>query len=160
MTEKLKIKPGKKHKFNIEINLSDRQLEILDIDSGGDGSLARFMLELASPYGPVTVNPSFDCGLGADINDILSLGFMVLAKERGYPLEFEDLFLHPFRIKATQIEELKIKDIDCEIVSEYIPMTVALDANTGKLVTLEEDTGKVIPVEDKSPDNDDPEVPF
>lgn len=152
--DKLKITPGKKHKFNIEIELSDRQLEILDIDSGGDGSSGQFLAEAAVPYGPITINPSFDMGLGADINDILSLGFMVMAKERGYPLELEDLSLHPFRIVAPQIEELKMKDLPCEIESEYIPMTVAIDSSTGNLVTLDEDTGKITPVED------DTEVPF
>ena len=134
-------KKEERYLYNIEILLSEAQLKLL---CETDGDLEYEYLETYKEMTvdnydePVTANPSFDMGMGADINDILSLGFMV------YPflykqlkrISLEDLNFHPFRCQAHIIEEVKSKLVDCEIKGTgYTPMTIARTSD-GTIVDL------------------------
>ena len=136
------IIPSKKIRFNIEIDLSEQQLKYLCEYSGDDeyNDLDYYKDLSADNFDKVvTLNPSFCMGLGADINSILSVGFETLSKidtEMKTKLLPEDLTYHPFMCKRNEIISIESKLIDCEVLTEYIPMTEALNQD-GEIISLD-----------------------
>lgn len=135
------IKEGAKFKFNIEIELSEQQLKWL-CEYGGDedyDELEYYEQLTADNYDePVTLDPTFDMGLGADINSILSYGFTVfqhLDPTMKTKLSDEDLKYHPFMIKRFNIKSVEAELIDCQVETDFIPMTEAIDQN-GNIVNV------------------------
>lgn len=129
-----------KTKFNIEILLSDAQMKMLCEDNGDDEyeELDIYKEMSAENYiEPVTSDPSFDCGLGADINDILSLGFMFynfINENHKTRLSLDDLNLHPFRIRIAKIKTIDYDFIPCEITgTPFSPITMAI-GNDGDVI--------------------------
>ena len=147
--KKIIINPSSKLRFNIEIDLSIQQLKYL-CEMAGDEKynyLTNYFDLSADVFEkPITISPDFCLGLGADINDILSTGFMFLAKEEtkimNTKLSLNDLCFHPYRIKLENIKRLETELIDVEIHSNYIPMTIALDAE-GNTIDLKNNSKKL-----------------
>lgn len=125
---------GPKIKFNIEIELSEQQLKWLCEDSGDEEyEYLDAYKELSVEFDdkPCTIHPSFAMGLGADINDILSVGFETLAiihkDDMKTKLSESDLKYHPFMCKRNQIISIESKLIDCKVLTSIEPITKALD---------------------------------
>ena len=120
------IKLGKKYSFVVELRLSEGQLELLCQHGGGHGLEPYREVYLEKVDGHVIqVDPNSELGLGADLNDVLSLGFLVLAKSMNQTIEYENLFFHPYSNRLPVIEELRLSHVDCEIESEFTPITEA-----------------------------------
>lgn len=138
---KLIINPDEQLTFNVEIKLSVAQLKYLCKREGDDdlSTLVDLMSMNNVEYGVVTSNPSFDLGLGADINDLLSQGFLfeshVFGKEINYELNHDNVYYNPFRIKTWDIKKIDAELIDCEINTDYVPITQALD-NDGNVIDI------------------------
>ena len=144
------VKQKSAHTFTIEIDLTPRALALVIQRSGDDPDemLEDYLVMESHRYGRVTRNPSFDLSFGAEINDILSIGLLAIAKRDGFELELGDLSLHPFRIKLPVIDELKMSTIDGEIDQKlYQRITLAIDTDTGQKVTFDE-KGNITPVKD------------
>lgn len=142
--EKLTITPGEKAIFSIDIALSEAQLKFL-CEIAGDydyNYLANYyVMTKENGYQSVTMDPSFDSGLGADINDALSLGFMLLNHlDYGQRTKFkpEDLNYHPFSLKRPVIKSIETEMVDVEIISQYEPIQFALSGETGEIVHIED----------------------
>lgn len=139
---KINQNPDSKKIFHIEIALSENQLKVLCEQDGDEEyeSLKYYDMMTSDKYQVITKDPSFDSGFGADINDILSLGFLMmnfLEKENLTVLKYEDLNWHPFRIKIPKVEDVKFEIIDCEMdESGYEPMVLARDSESGEVVNV------------------------
>lgn len=133
---KIQIKPtGERFLFHVEILLSEAQLRMMCEQEGSDyDDLANYYKRMWAErdYGPVTLDPSFDIGLGANINDYLSLGFLLanfLGSDPQTKVNPADLWLHPFRHKLPVIQEVKYNEVDCEIKTSFQRITVALNSS-------------------------------
>ena len=128
-----KIIQEKQLVFNVEMKITEKALQLIMATNGGSTDIRDYYEKLlARNYGIVTSDPSFDLGLGADINDIFSLGLMVLARENNLPIELSDLSLHPFRIRLPKINNLEISQIEGEIIQQeynYTPITMTICKN-------------------------------
>lgn len=146
----MKVKQKSAHTFTVEIDLTPKALALVIQQTGDDPEemLQHYLAMESHRYDRVTRNPSFDLSFGAEINDILSIGLMAIAKRDKVDLELGDLSLHPFRIKLPVIDELKMRTIDGEIDQEiYRPITVAIDTETGQKVTIDND-GNIVPIKE------------
>jgi len=142
------ITPNNKLRFNIEIDLSIQQLKYLCEMAGDDeyNYLVNYFDLSADVFEkPITISPDFCLGLGADINDILSTGFLFLSKQESEimntKLSLNDLCFHPYRIKLEKIKSLKTELIDVEVCSNYMPIIVALDPE-GNAIGLKNNSEK------------------
>jgi hypothetical protein len=141
--QKLTINPDSKLRFNVEIDLSIQQLKYL-CEMSGDEEYnylnAYFDLSSDVETKALTLDPSFAMGLGADINDILSTGFLVesmINKETfKTKLDYDNLCFHPFTCKMVVIKSIETELVDCEVNSYAKPITKALDSN-GNIIDLE-----------------------
>jgi hypothetical protein len=100
-----------KYKFAVEIVLSDKQLQAISEMAGlEDGSVQdlKAMQHHNNPNGVITSDPNHDLGFGADINDIFSLGCLLLnhLNEANTKMTFADLRLHPYRLAHPVIENI------------------------------------------------------
>lgn len=117
--------------YHIEIALTENQLKVLcEIDGDDEHDyLDSYKSMKADEYRVVTKDPSFDLGLGATINDILSLGFLFmkyLDYENKTSLGYEDLNWHPFRCKIPVVKEVNQEHVECEILETgYKPILFA-----------------------------------
>ncbi|MES2487580.1 MAG: hypothetical protein V4581_16740 [Bacteroidota bacterium] len=142
---KLIITPGEKFTFNIEIQLSQAQLAFLCRYCGDEEleSLESYKDMTTDKNYVVGINPSFHCGLGADINNLLSVGFMAEEKmqvQNGWmqpSLQPQDLAHHPFMIKIPVIREVIHDHIDCEVHAGFEPITFALNQD-GEIINTED----------------------
>lgn len=123
----------KKTVFNIQIHLSENQLKKL-CEMAGDDEFnyleSYYELVKSNPDHVFDDDPSFSCGIGADINDILSLGFTAMNAMKDYgkiKLSKEDLHFHPFRISYPEFTKVECKEIPFKNTSIYEPMTYAID---------------------------------
>jgi hypothetical protein len=133
---KTQIKPtGERFLFHVEILLSEAQLRMMCEQEGSDyDDLAIYYKRMwaEKDYGPVTLDPSFDIGLGANVNDYLSLGFLLanfLGSDPQTKVTPGDLWLHPFRHKLPVIHDVKFMNVDCEIETSFERITVALTSS-------------------------------
>lgn len=131
------IKPGSKSIFNVKVALSDEQLKVLCEMAGDDEhDYLESYYEMADGDYMVEMDPCHDLGLGADLNDVLSLGFLLLrhiSEDAKTKLSVNDVALHPFRIKVAQIINVGYTLENCKIESAYMPITTALDDNGNEI---------------------------
>lgn len=141
--QKITINPDSKLRFNVEIDLSIQQLKYLcEIAGDEDYNYLNAYFDLSADVcpKPITIDPSFAMGLGADINDILSTGFLcesMIDKETlKTKLDYDNLSFHSFRCKMVVIKSIETELVDYQVNSCLKPMTKALDAN-GNIIDLE-----------------------
>lgn len=129
---KIKITPnGERFLFNVEILLSEAQLKLIyDYETGGDdyAEIAdSYRVMTHENYGVVSLNPSYDIGLGAAVNDYIALGFLLANHLPGHgKATLSDLWLHPFRITVPEITGVDFHNVECEIENQYTPITRVL----------------------------------
>ncbi|PXX96888.1 hypothetical protein DF185_19810 [Marinifilum breve] len=121
----------KKTVFNIQIHLSEQQLKKLcEIDGFGPEEIeSYYRMAKMNPGFAYDDNPSYQNGLGAMINDILSIGFSVMNAMEGYgemKVKKEDLHFHPFRYKYPVFTKVECELKDFVNTSPYEPMEFAL----------------------------------
>lgn len=141
----LVITPGPKKIFNVEVHLSEAQLKFMcECDGDEDFEYLEGYDDMVADgfEDPIDPDPSFNMGLGADINDIVSLGFLVMSKiyagQIKTEIKLEDLNFHAFRNRVPIIKSIEFDYTDCKIVHPYHMITAAIDSSTGQQITIEE----------------------
>ena len=134
----MKVIQQAQKRFQVEIGLSEKALALVLHSSGLEvEDLVHYDGMQADRYQVVSMNPNFDLGFGADLNDFLAMGLLVYAKENGLDIDLGDLPFHPYRCQLPVLESMDLQHIDGEIVQDrYVMMTVAIDQQTGKLVDV------------------------
>jgi hypothetical protein len=86
--------------------------------------------------GRLELNPSHELGDGANVNDVFSLGFMVYMKKYfDTDVDPSTLWWHPMSEERPKvINDVSIETEEIDMFSDHVPMTKAIDANTGKIV--------------------------
>ncbi len=111
--KKIKLKRSWKHRFFVEILLSEAELEYLASNITSLG--VDFKDEWLSQRGKVCYSGLEDSeGLGAEINDLLALGFAVRSFMDGEQLDPSDSYWHEMTPSVPKIESIEIRDVDYE----------------------------------------------
>lgn len=127
----LKTETMKKTIFNIQIHLSEQQLKKLcELDGFGPEEIESYYKTAnQNPEYIYDDNPSYLNGLGASINDILSIGFAAMNAMKGYgelKLKKEDLHFHPFRYTYPEFTKVEFNEKEFENTSPYKPIEFAI----------------------------------
>jgi hypothetical protein len=138
--EKLQIRPGKKFKFTVEVELSEAQLNIIAEINGWDSEDVEHMKKLQG-WKPITSDPNFCMGLGSDINSFITMGFLAekaCNDDLKTQIKHDDLYYSGYRCKAYQIYKVDYDLVDCEVL---------LDNFHGCYIALDED-GSIVHIDD------------
>jgi hypothetical protein len=116
--EKIKITQNRRTSFTCEISLSDAQIKMLcEIFIGDDNPkyLQDYRNIKTTDFFPE--DASQGGGLGAEINDILSLGFLLCnyLHDSKTKVTLNDLSFDPLRIKIPKIKSVDFEYVDCSI---------------------------------------------
>ena len=97
----------KRTKFKVVIELSDKELDLISRFFIGvkDGHMIEPLKRLSKEK-LIRINPNFQCGLGSDINEVLSLGMKVIAFKMHQRITDEDIFQSDLTTHSIEIKEL------------------------------------------------------
>ena len=124
MSDVKQIIVGPKHKFLVEIELSEAQIKwLLEVYVGvkSEEDVAFYLGLTADKYPRITSHPSFDSGFGADINDVLAHGFAALQlmlEGIETKLEAGDLQYHPFTEDFFEMKRIEFDRRKVEMIYE------------------------------------------
>lgn len=114
------IKTESTRSYNMEITLSDKQLKVLAEMCGDKNFYDLYKKNTNETVKHISCGYDY-LGMALDINDILSIGFLVVANhlnDSGTKLKNEDVSFHPLRHTISQINKIEYKKVDCSIIQK------------------------------------------
>lgn len=137
--KELIIKPAKKYKFIVEVELSEVQLKVISERNGWGHEMVEDLKNLQKKESPITINPNYSLGFGSDINDFITSGFLLESKMDDSiktPLSHDDLHYCGYRCKVYDLVKVEFEDRDCKVVKQnFNPCYSAFDKE-GNLLTI------------------------